>query len=245
MSSENEKIQQSILAIIAQQNKKIEELEEKNQHLTQDVVNLKRDNQQQSKKIEELEEKNEDQEKKITALEEKAEDLQNLRFGDSERFLMLEQNKRHAEKEIEKLKEEIQQLKEKGEEQKLRMEIVEVLRKEAEIEIPEEAGDAAVQKILGECKFPLLTEKIDLSQRYNITDISTGRIVAACPNVTEMNLSFCRLLDVSLQHLASLRNLKSLNLAYCRQLSDELVLKEEIKILSCFSAFYNYIAELF
>jgi hypothetical protein len=184
--------------------------------LQQENEKRKEENQQQTKKIEELEKKNQNQQKQITALEVKADDLQNLRFGDSERFFMLEQNKRHAEKEIEKLKEEVQQLIKKDEEKQQRMEIVEVLRKEAKIEIPREADDAAVQKILGECKFPLLTAKINLNGRWKITDVSTGRIVAACPNVTEMNLSLCHsLTDASLQHLASLRNLKALDLSDC------------------------------
>ena len=151
MSSENEKFQQSVLTIIAQLNKRIDELEATNQQ---------------------LKDENQNQQKQITALEEKADDLQNLRFGDSERFLMLEQNKRHAEKEIEKLKEEVQQLKKKDEEKQQRMEIVEVLRKEAKIEIPSRANDAVVQKILGECKFPLLTEKIDLQDRNKVTGVS-------------------------------------------------------------------------
>jgi hypothetical protein len=143
-------------------------------------------------------------------------DVANLKQDNQQ---LKDENQQQNEK-IEKLKEEVQQLKKKDEEKQHQMEIVEVLRKEAKIEIPEDADDAAVQKILGECKFPLLTEKIDLCAREMMTDVSTGRIVAACPNVTEIDLSCRKMTDASLQHLASLRNLKSLNLAYCRQLSD-------------------------
>ncbi len=167
-------------------------------------------------------------------------DVANLKQDNQQ---LKDENQQQNEK-IEKLKEEVQQLKKKDEEKQQRMEILEILRKEAKIDIPRAADDTAVQKILDKCKFPLLTEEINLNW-CNITDISVQRIVAACPNVTEMDLGFCSLLDVSLQHLASLRKLKSLDLSWCQQLSDELVLKEEIKILSCFSAFYNYIAELF
>jgi hypothetical protein len=96
MSSEFEKFQHSILAIVAQQNQKIADLEAKN----------------------------ENQQKQIATLQEQKEELQNLHYGTSERFLLLEQNKRHAEAEIEKLKEELK----KQDNQKLREEIDELKR---------------------------------------------------------------------------------------------------------------------
>jgi hypothetical protein len=79
MSSEFENFQQAILAIVAQQNQKIADLEARN----------------------------ENQQHQIATLQEQREELQNLHYGTSERFLLLEQNKRHAEAEIEKLKEEL------------------------------------------------------------------------------------------------------------------------------------------
>jgi hypothetical protein len=200
MSTEFEKFQQSILAIVAQ-------LQQDNQLLRQENENRKEENQQQQKQI--------------TALKEKADDLQNLHYGTSERFLMFEQNKRHAEKEIEKLKEENQQLKRKNDEIQPQLQFVETLRKEAKIIVPEYADDVAVKKSIDECKFPLFTERIDFSNRGMITDVSIQRIVAACPNVTEIHLSGCeRLSDGALNHVASLRHLESLDLAGCRQLTD-------------------------
>ncbi len=109
------------------------------------------------------------------------------------------------------LKQQQQQLKKKNEEIQQQLKIVDLLRKEAKIDIPDDADDATVEKILSECKFPLLTEKVSLLWQKNITAVSIQRIVAACPNINEMDLHcFFSTSDASLQHLAPLRNLKSL-----------------------------------
>jgi hypothetical protein len=109
------------------------------------------------------------------------------------------------------LKQEQQHLKKKNEEIQQQLKIVDLLRKEAKIDIPSDADDDAIEKILSECKFPLLTEKVTLCWANQITAVNIQRIVAACPNITEMDLQCCgRLSDASLQHLAPLNNLKSL-----------------------------------
>jgi hypothetical protein len=121
----------------------------------------------------------------------------------------LQQENQQLKQDNQQLKEENQQLKTKNEEAQEQLQILQVLRSEAEIEFTGGADDAAVQKSVEGCKFPMLTEKIDLYNRKKITDLSIARIVAAFPNVTELNLFFCKLLsDNCLQQISSLRNLK-------------------------------------
>ena len=125
----------------------------------------------------------------------------------------LQQEMANLKRENHKLNEQNQQLKMKNEEIQPQLRIVEVLRKQAKFDIQEDADDTAVLKSIDECKFPLLTDKIDLSSGGVITNISLERLVAACPHVIEISLNFSvGLDDAGLTHLPSLKRLRSLEL---------------------------------
>jgi F-box/leucine-rich repeat protein 2/20 len=134
----------------------------------------------------------------------------------------LQQDVANLKQDNQQLKEQVQQLKKKDEEREQQLQIVEILRNESKVDIPEAGDDAAVQKILDGCSFPFLTEKINLSDRQKVAGPSLQRIIAECPNVRELDSSHSHTLtNWSLGQIASLRHLKLLDVSFCDKLTNE------------------------
>jgi len=69
-------------------------------------------------------------------------------------------------------------------------------------------------------------EYLNISHRTDIRELSICNIICSCPKLKQLNLSFCKITNITIEEIASsCLNLKYFNLERCYKISKEVVNK--------------------